>query len=97
MTFTIYRSKGFHISFPNGWTISVQFGIGNYCGDYPYDERDYNTPRRSEYWSSPNAEVAFWYLSNDIVGDPKGWQSATSVAELIHLLSNDPAPYYFGA
>ena len=32
--FSIRGSKGFHISFENGWTVSVQFGPGNYCDNY---------------------------------------------------------------
>lgn len=29
--FRITRGCGFHITFENGYTISVQFGWGNYC------------------------------------------------------------------
>lgn len=29
--FDIAMGKGFHITFPNGWTVSVQFGAYNYC------------------------------------------------------------------
>jgi hypothetical protein len=25
------ENKGFQMTFENGWTISVQFGYGNYC------------------------------------------------------------------
>lgn len=32
--FRITRGKGFHVSFPNGYTVSVQFGPGNYCDHY---------------------------------------------------------------
>ena len=32
--FTITRSSGFQIKFPNGYTVSVQFGPGNYCDNY---------------------------------------------------------------
>ena len=96
MTFRIINSKGFHISFPNGWTISVQFGIGNYCGLYPYDSREYDAPAKSDRWESPDAEVAYWAGFHDM-GDPLGWQSPLQVAELIAILSSDPAPYYFGA
>jgi hypothetical protein len=40
--FTITDGKGFHITFANGWTVSVQFGGGNYCEHYraPFDEPD---------------------------------------------------------
>jgi len=32
--FRITRKKGFHIEFDNGYTVSVQFGPGNYCDNY---------------------------------------------------------------
>jgi len=32
--FEISSKKGFKITFSNGLTLSVQFGRGNYCGDY---------------------------------------------------------------
>ena len=47
--------NGFHITFENGWTVSVQFGNGNYCDNYNHDmmSRDPVPP-------SANAEVAAW-------------------------------------
>lgn len=32
--FCICGGKGFHIRFENGWSVSVQFGPGNYCDNY---------------------------------------------------------------
>ena len=32
--FWITGKKGFHIKFENGYTVSVQFGPGNYCDNY---------------------------------------------------------------
>lgn len=32
--FRITYGKGFNITFPNGWSVSVQFGPGNYCDHY---------------------------------------------------------------
>ena len=29
----ITQGKGFQLKFANGWTVSVQFGWGNYCGN----------------------------------------------------------------
>lgn len=94
--FRSIRNKGFHMTFPNGWTISVQFGIGNYCNGYPHDIRDFDAPAKADAWESPDAEVACWAYHYPM-GDPLGWQSPLAVAELIHVLSLDPAPYYFGA
>lgn len=32
--FSITHGKGFQMTFANGWTISVQWGPGNYCDHY---------------------------------------------------------------
>lgn len=31
--FRITQGQGFHITFENGYTVSVQFGEGNYCSN----------------------------------------------------------------
>lgn len=61
--FKITNGKGFHITFPNGYTASIQWGWGNYCDNYdfgdgykPYEER----MRESGAKGSSNAEAAFW-------------------------------------
>jgi len=51
--FNITSQKGFHITFENGWTVSVQFGRGNYC-----DNR--NISSMVPVPASRNAEVAAW-------------------------------------
>ena len=53
--FAICDRKGFHVTFENGWTISVQFGRGNYCDNYNHDGAygDAVPP-------SGTAEVAAW-------------------------------------
>lgn len=52
--FRIHQNKGFHMTFANLCTVSVQFGYTNYCdsnqGNY------YNQPAGGV--ASPNAEVA---------------------------------------
>ena len=32
--FSITGNRGFHMTFENGYTVSVQFGKGNYCDNY---------------------------------------------------------------
>ena len=32
--FKAIKSKGFQMEFANGWTVSVQFGLYNYCENY---------------------------------------------------------------
>lgn len=48
--FKITEGKGYHMTFANGWTVSVQWGNGNYC-----DNR--NGPHGAD---SATAEVAAW-------------------------------------
>ena len=52
--FEITENRGFTITFDNGLTASVQFGLGNYC-----DNRfNYSLDFRSVPAESDNAEVA---------------------------------------
>ena len=39
--FKICDQKGFHITFDNGYTVSVQFGPGNYSDNYDLSIMDY--------------------------------------------------------
>ena len=96
MSFSSLRNKGFHITFPNKWTISVQFGPDNYCNDYWDNNLDFREPERQLKWTSPDAEVAIWHDHRSMF-EPEGWQTPLQVADLIAILANDPAPYYNGA
>lgn len=58
--FQIRNDSGFHITFGNGWTVSVQFGSGNYCDNYNHD-----MVPRSRTPPSANAEVAAWAKGGD--------------------------------
>jgi len=50
-------NKGFHYTFENGITVSVQFGAGNYCDNHSNNFSDEND---KEHIECPNAEVAMW-------------------------------------
>lgn len=66
--FTSTQRKGFHMSFKNGLTVSVQFGAGNYC-----DNRwDTDFTRKKDAKSS-DAEVAIWHKDHM---KPQDWISA---------------------
>lgn len=86
--FRICGNKGFHITFKNGWTISVQFGPGNYCGnrDLPFS-RDYSEPVPH----CTTAEIAlidpeghFFALDGD---DVKGWVPPDEVLRLMNKIA----------
>lgn len=53
------RNKGFQMAFENGWTISVQFGYGNYCENYNHPE-GYDFPTKHELVKSGDAEIAIY-------------------------------------
>ena len=59
--FRITGGKGFQLDLPNGVTVSVQFGPGNYC-DSDVSNADFNAPLNvigtDEMWGSNLAECA---------------------------------------
>lgn len=50
--FKITDNKGFHMTFENGWTLSVQFGAGDYCDNYNHSLEPIPASR--------DAEIAAW-------------------------------------
>lgn len=84
------------------WTISIQWGPGNYCEHYDalFGEGDpieaYRAPAEAERWESPTAEIAIWgnreepwvSFGHDTV---KGHVGALAVARLIGFLATEPA------
>jgi len=58
----ICDNKGFHLDLPNGVTVSVQFGPGNYC-DPDVQHQPFDAPKKAmgddgEHWGSNTAECA---------------------------------------
>lgn len=85
--FTINHNKinrGFQMTFANGWTISVQFGPGNYCSN-----RDY-TPYPKLYNECKNAEIALIDPDGNLDYNPewhdqvKGFVTPDEVVDWIH-------------
>lgn len=80
--FSITHGKGFHITFENGFTVSVQFGGGNYCSNYDLavgsGRSGEDLPRSS------TAELAAWgadgsWLQLEEGDDVVGYQSPADV------------------
>lgn len=63
--FAITQRKGFHITFDNGWTVSVQFGKGNYADNYNHPEF---LPEKDI--DSTTAECAAWGPKGVMVNMP---------------------------
>ena len=90
--FKITHGKGFHMTFENGVTVSVQFGAGNYCdnhdADFPLD-----IPKSTV---SSNAEIAIWDKSNkwittefmDKGDDVLGWLTPEEVLKALNWASS---------
>ena len=98
--FTITRGKGFHITFENGWTVSVQWGPGNYC-DHRYTAFDSPDDTRimPQFWESKTAEVAAfkdrdkWYIfpgDEGLTTSVKGYMTPKEVLEFMVMIANIP-------
>lgn len=87
--FRTCHNKGFHITFENGWTASVQFGIGNYCSN-----RDWPGKYGAEVPQSGTAEIAAWdALGNyhKFEGDEvSGWQTPADVLAFLNDIAGKP-------
>ena len=92
--FSNNRGSGFHLTFDNNWTVSVQFSGGHYCDNR---NQKWNFAQKQaakgDSISSSDAEIAVWnnspsmemvWLENDNV---RGWTSANEVAQVIHKVS----------
>ena len=81
-------NKGFNMSFENGFGISVQWGVGNYCDRK--DGGDYSESMNGEFWEATSAEVMIRGDEGIILGNGDvvaGWLSTDTVAKLIHMCS----------
>lgn len=87
--FNICARKGFHIALANGWTLSVQFGYGNYCDNRSTGSFDSAAP------PCPNAEIAVLHTRElnmiEFHADQvKGWVTPDQVARLLGLMVTWP-------
>lgn len=81
--FKICDGKGFHIGLRNGFTVSIQFGRGNYCEHHR--NPNWGLP---EEGSSYDAETAVFTPDGKsfvkVNGDEvQGWQSPEDVVRLL--------------
>ena len=90
--FTSSHNKGFRMTFENGFAISVQWGVGNYCEKK--DSGQWDEPTKHDYWDSNSAEIAvfgkdgeFITITNypDVIA---GWLSTDKVAKCITIIQS---------
>jgi hypothetical protein len=78
--------KGFHITFANGWTVSVQWGPGTYSDNYDkileFVKGDY--PEKG--WESQTAEVWAW-KGEEQEGHPEGYLTPEQVTAYMKMIS----------
>lgn len=65
------RGRGVHFSFENGYMVSVQWGVMNYCSnrstDFQKYEKELNTKAGDSFIESDTAEVAILNEKGDWV------------------------------
>jgi hypothetical protein len=81
MDLQITNNKGFRITLPNKYVVSVQFGVGNYGTNYKKEFGDDCT-------SANTAETAVINPDGDFVpfkgGDVQAWQTAEQILETLN-------------
>lgn len=89
--FHITDGKGFHIQFENGWTVSVQFGGGNYGENYNFPIGEQRTKRLPP---SSRAEIAAWDRNKRCHefshGTVEGWQTPAQVLAFMNMIAALP-------
>ena len=84
--FSINDNKGFSITFDNGYTVSVQFGPGNYGSNYHASFDEYGKPQKATTVETaligPNG--GFVPYKDD---DVQGYQNVNDVLELLNFAS----------
>lgn len=98
--FRISGKKGFQIAAPNGYTLSVQFGPGNYGDNYNRDIGSEDEVSGKE--GSDTAETAIIHPWKGLIPDPadnaeyvdtvQGYQTVSQVLDRLHRMASWPAP-----
>ena len=89
--FNSTHNKGFRMTFENGFSISVQWGPGNYC---ERKDADSHAPMKDNYWESISAEIAVFNKEGNKVilanksDEVAGWLSTDTVAKCITIIQS---------
>lgn len=87
--FRACENKGFHITFKNRWTISVQFGPGNYCENYEllFERRKVEDLLNKPEYESDDAEVWSFNGKDNYPKDPLPNQTPEQVLAFMMKVS----------
>jgi len=92
--FKITAGRGFQITFANGWTVSVQWGTGNYCENRTLAISHFadweQVDREAGAAGSKTAEIAAWdrdgkwfdFGSDEVAGHQTPEQVAAFIAQI---------------
>ena len=61
--FVSTQNKGFNMTFENGISISVQWGVGNYCNRK--NDGEFGEPMKGEFWEATSAEIMIRDTNNN--------------------------------
>ena len=96
--FSITSGKGFYMTFDNGFTVSVQFGVYNYCENFTLDKTFDNNSTESK-----DAEVACLNKKGRLIsledfdkeiGDTViGYLNTNEVLKFMNWVANLPPDY----
>ena len=102
--FVATNNKGFQMTFENGFRISVQWGVGNYC--QRKEDGEYGESMKTDFWESTSAEIAVFGKDGEFInisgyelekedGTVKkvndvvaGWLSTDKVAKVITIVQS---------
>ena len=87
--------KGFQITFENGWTVSVQFGYGNYSSNYDWQGENPGDPLSRHQDQAPKsgtAEIAAWDADGNWLKFPggdtvEGWKAPAEVLAFMGMIA----------
>ena len=65
--FTSGYNKGFRMTFENGYSISVQWCVGNYCEKQMNTNYEWNESTKHDFWSSNSAEIAVFNKEGSMI------------------------------
>ena len=90
--FVSTQNKGFNMTFENGISILVQWGVGNYCSRK--NDGEFGEPMKGEFWEATSAEIMIRDTNSnpqniDLGNDDSvaGWLDAGQVADCINACS----------
>ena len=84
-----WHERGFHCRTENGFTLSTQWGVGNYCAN---NHLRYQLPFHEQ---CPDAEIAVFHIDDELCkfidGDSvQGWVPAGAWFEILALVASLP-------